>query len=355
MDQNSKDSLVVWAGTILGGAGVLVGLILYLLIWFYLFKESLRHHDPWARLVLMIIVFYMFIHAVIVNRCLEGYVRRRKRAIKEKWFIFMVGNVFDGLVANGLQDILAEGLVEVFPQPVQPDHRRHGRRHARRRGRHEDRVVIEIDGVSSVTQPGPAGPAHQAHQQQRRHDEAGHRIDLITTHGRTNLAKDMLAELSELGDYHVFDSIIKQTVRLGEAPLAGKPVTSYASRSQAAEAYRAAAASPGATLIDNDGPAVAPLAAMVEDSGRHKDVTRAFAATALGLLLALSAKVFFVETDPRIGLIEDALPGAQCGACGKAWMFADVPDNADIEAVGSELRHFSKFIQNYVSGASRGF
>ena len=56
--------------------------------------------------------------------------------------------------------------------------------------------------------------------------------------GRTNLAKDMLAELSELGDHHVFDAIIKQTVRLGEAPLAGKPVTSYASRSAAAEAYR---------------------------------------------------------------------------------------------------------------------
>ncbi|MEA2025086.1 MAG: ParA family protein [Chloroflexota bacterium] len=56
--------------------------------------------------------------------------------------------------------------------------------------------------------------------------------------GRTNLAKDMLAELSELGDYHLFDTIVKQTVRLGEAPLAGKPVTSYASRSPAAAAYR---------------------------------------------------------------------------------------------------------------------
>jgi chromosome partitioning protein len=56
--------------------------------------------------------------------------------------------------------------------------------------------------------------------------------------GRTNLARDMLAELSELGDYHVFGVIIKQTVRLGEAPLAGKPVTSYARRSAAAEAYR---------------------------------------------------------------------------------------------------------------------
>jgi chromosome partitioning protein len=59
--------------------------------------------------------------------------------------------------------------------------------------------------------------------------------------GRTNLAKDMLAELSELGDYHVFDSVVKQTVRLGEAPLAGVPVTTYARRSDAAEAYRALA------------------------------------------------------------------------------------------------------------------
>lgn len=56
--------------------------------------------------------------------------------------------------------------------------------------------------------------------------------------GRTNLAKDMLAELGELGDFHVFDTIIKQTVRLGEAPLAGVPVTSYATRSAAAASYR---------------------------------------------------------------------------------------------------------------------
>ena len=55
---------------------------------------------------------------------------------------------------------------------------------------------------------------------------------------RTNLAKDMLAELGELGDHHIFHSIVKQTVRLGEAPLAGKPVTSYASKSDAAAAYR---------------------------------------------------------------------------------------------------------------------
>ena len=59
--------------------------------------------------------------------------------------------------------------------------------------------------------------------------------------GRTNLAKDMLAELAELGDYHVFETIVKQTVRLGEAPLAGVPVTSYASRSAAAAVYRSLA------------------------------------------------------------------------------------------------------------------
>ena len=56
--------------------------------------------------------------------------------------------------------------------------------------------------------------------------------------GRTLLARDMLEEMNALGDHHVFDSIIRQTVRLGEAPLAGKPVTVYATRSVAAESYR---------------------------------------------------------------------------------------------------------------------
>ena len=55
---------------------------------------------------------------------------------------------------------------------------------------------------------------------------------------RTILARDMLEELESLGDHHIFDSIVKQTVRLGEAPLAGKPVTSYATKSDAAKAYR---------------------------------------------------------------------------------------------------------------------
>jgi chromosome partitioning protein len=56
--------------------------------------------------------------------------------------------------------------------------------------------------------------------------------------GRTNLAKDMLEELRVVGDHHVFDTIIRTTVRLGEAPLAGRPITVYASSSEAARAYR---------------------------------------------------------------------------------------------------------------------
>jgi chromosome partitioning protein len=56
--------------------------------------------------------------------------------------------------------------------------------------------------------------------------------------GRTLLGRDMLDELRELGDHHVFETMVKQTVRLGEAPLVGRPVTSYATNSEAARAYR---------------------------------------------------------------------------------------------------------------------
>jgi chromosome partitioning protein len=55
---------------------------------------------------------------------------------------------------------------------------------------------------------------------------------------RTLLARDMLEELKSLGDHRIFESMVKQTVRLGEAPLVGRPVTSYASKSDAADAYR---------------------------------------------------------------------------------------------------------------------
>jgi chromosome partitioning protein len=56
--------------------------------------------------------------------------------------------------------------------------------------------------------------------------------------GRTLLGREMLDELRAMGDHHVFNTIIKNTVRLGEAPLVGRPVTTYASSSDAARAFR---------------------------------------------------------------------------------------------------------------------
>ena len=56
--------------------------------------------------------------------------------------------------------------------------------------------------------------------------------------GRTNLARDMLDELRVVGDHHVFQTIIRSTVKLGEAPLVGRPITVYAAHSEAARAYR---------------------------------------------------------------------------------------------------------------------
>jgi chromosome partitioning protein len=55
---------------------------------------------------------------------------------------------------------------------------------------------------------------------------------------RTLLGRDMLQELRDMGDHHIFENMIKQTVKLGEAPLVGRPVTSYAGNSDAARAYR---------------------------------------------------------------------------------------------------------------------
>ena len=56
--------------------------------------------------------------------------------------------------------------------------------------------------------------------------------------GRTLLARDMLEELRVVGDHHIFTSIIRNTVKLGEAPLAGRPITTYAGTSEAARTYR---------------------------------------------------------------------------------------------------------------------
>lgn len=56
--------------------------------------------------------------------------------------------------------------------------------------------------------------------------------------GRTNLARDMLEELRVVGNHHVFKTIVRNTVKLGEAPLAGRPITTYAATSEAAKTYR---------------------------------------------------------------------------------------------------------------------
>jgi chromosome partitioning protein len=56
--------------------------------------------------------------------------------------------------------------------------------------------------------------------------------------GRTNLARDMLDELRVVGDHHVFTAIIRNTVKLGEAPLVGRPITSYAGHTEVARTYR---------------------------------------------------------------------------------------------------------------------
>lgn len=56
--------------------------------------------------------------------------------------------------------------------------------------------------------------------------------------GRTILAREMLENLRELGDQRVFNTMIKNTVKLGEAPLTGRPVTEYAPSSAAAHAFR---------------------------------------------------------------------------------------------------------------------
>jgi chromosome partitioning protein len=55
---------------------------------------------------------------------------------------------------------------------------------------------------------------------------------------RTKLGRDMLDEMRENGENHVFDTIIRTAIRLGEAPLAGRPITGYASQSEAANNYR---------------------------------------------------------------------------------------------------------------------
>jgi chromosome partitioning protein len=54
---------------------------------------------------------------------------------------------------------------------------------------------------------------------------------------RTILARDMLDSLKDLGNHHLFATVIRQSVKIGEAPTAGLPITSYDKKSDAAKAF----------------------------------------------------------------------------------------------------------------------
>ncbi len=54
---------------------------------------------------------------------------------------------------------------------------------------------------------------------------------------RTILARDMLDSLKDLGDHQVFQTVIRQSVKIGEAPTAGVPITTYDSRSESAKSF----------------------------------------------------------------------------------------------------------------------
>jgi chromosome partitioning protein len=55
---------------------------------------------------------------------------------------------------------------------------------------------------------------------------------------RTNFSRDMLEALHDLPNLPVFDSLVKSTVKLAETSLEGVPILNYASKSDAAVAYR---------------------------------------------------------------------------------------------------------------------
>ena len=47
----------------------------------------------------------------------------------------------------------------------------------------------------------------------------------------------MLDSLHDLGDHTVFHTVIRQWIKLGEAPTAGVPITRYDARSDAAKSF----------------------------------------------------------------------------------------------------------------------
>ena len=72
------------------------------------------------------------------------------------------------------------------------------------------------------------------------------------------------------------------------------------------------------------------------------------------ILLAVAAKVFYVEVDPRVVAVEDSLPGANCGGCGYtgcgacreaigAWPISAVKVEPRVVLTASDYRiHYSR-------------
>lgn len=55
---------------------------------------------------------------------------------------------------------------------------------------------------------------------------------------RTRLSKEVAENVHKTFGDQVFDTVIRRRIKLAEAPAAGSPITTYASRSEAAEDYR---------------------------------------------------------------------------------------------------------------------
>ena len=55
---------------------------------------------------------------------------------------------------------------------------------------------------------------------------------------RTNLSQEVVENVREHVDQHIFETIIPRNVKLAEAPSYGEPITVYDARSAGAEAYR---------------------------------------------------------------------------------------------------------------------
>lgn len=58
---------------------------------------------------------------------------------------------------------------------------------------------------------------------------------------RTNLAADVVRNVREHVEQHIYDTVIPRNIRLAEAPSAGMPITTYDTSSAGAQAYRALA------------------------------------------------------------------------------------------------------------------